>query len=196
MLGDHIDVLVAVVRRRDFVATIGAVTVGFFFAVVAFIREPGFLADSRQRRVAAHGRQPGEGLQMALADRRGVVAALGQQVDEGVGGQRQAAAVVAQPVQARVAPGQQRRAIGHAHRRGGVEPIKPGPLPRDGIDVGGLQDRMPSAAEPVGPLLIGDQVEKVGLLGHGGPRVASGRQAFMPNEKTAGQPIVAQADRA
>ena len=37
---------------------------------------------------------------------------------------------------------------------------------RDGVDIGGFDDRMARAAEPIGTLLIGDEEQEIGFLCH------------------------------
>ena len=66
-------------------------------------------AAPRRCRAADQRRAAGHVLQVRLADQRGAVAGLAQQVDEGHGFERQRNAVVAHAMQRRRPPGHQRR---------------------------------------------------------------------------------------
>ena len=105
-------------------------------------------------------------LQMALADRRRVVAGRRQDIDKCVGVLRKVAPVIAQPMQAWHAPGQQRGPVGHADRRGNMKVLKPCSLGRNGIHIRRLDDWMAIAAQPISPLLVGDEKQKIRTLAH------------------------------
>ena len=67
----------------------------------------------------------GEELQVALADRRRLVAIRREHIDEDVGRSRQDAAVIAETMHSRVAAGHEGGPVRHADGRCGVEILKP-----------------------------------------------------------------------
>ena len=75
-------------------------------------------------------------------------------------------AVAADVVAAGHTRGHQAGAVGHAHRAGDVKAIEADAGLGEGVDVGGLQPRMPVAAEEVGAVLVGDVEDEAGTLGH------------------------------
>jgi len=98
---------------------------------------------------------------MALADQRGVVAGVGQQIDKGHRVHRQRNAVAADIVDRGHPSGHQAGAVRLAHRARHMEAVERHSPSRDGIDVRGPQHRMAVAAQEVGAVLVGDEQQEI-----------------------------------
>jgi hypothetical protein len=115
------------------------------------------------RRRTFHDRRPvGEVLQVALANQRGAIAGVAQQIDEGHRVHRQRDAVASHAVDRGHASRHQAGAVRLAYRACDIEFIERRALGRDRIDVGRAQHRMAVAAEEIGAVLVGDEQEEVG----------------------------------
>ena len=172
--GYQFDVVEAV-EGRGYARLLARPEIGFFNFVIAAVelvalgfseRATGFVKAWARHCCLLDRRLAGEGLQVAFANERGAVTGGAQQFDEGYVALVERDAVAADVVAAGHARGHQAGAVGHAHRAGDVKAIEADAGLGEGVDVGGLQPRMPVAAEEVGAVLVGDVEDEVGTLGH------------------------------
>ena len=172
--GYQFDVVKAV-EGRGHARLLARPEIGLFNFVVAAMelmafgfgeRATGFVKAWAWFRGALDRRAAGEGLQVTFTNERGAVTGGAQQFDEGYVALVERNAVAADVVAAGHARGHQAGAVGHAHRAGDVKAIEADAGLGEGVDVGGLQQRMAVTAEEVGAVLVGDVEDKVGALGH------------------------------
>jgi len=115
VLGDHVDVLIAVVRHVKFVATVTCVAPRFFLRVVPSVRLPGIGNWAGFEGVGPFCGGVAKRLQVTLADCGGVITASCQYIDECVGRQRQRASVVSEAMHGWITPSHEAGPIGHAN---------------------------------------------------------------------------------
>ena len=108
----------------------------------------------------------GHWLQVTFPNRGCFVTGMAQNIDKGVRPHWQCATVVTESVNTRIAPGHEARAVGHADRRGHMKIVKQDAAFGERINIRRIDDRMPVAAKPVGPVLVSHDVEKIRMLLH------------------------------
>ena len=163
---DHVDVLEAVIRERNLKPSVGLVVHRLFLRIVRAVELPGVFNGTGFFDISPIRRVVGEGLQVALADRRRLIAVRRQHIDERVGRRRQDAAVIAETMHARVAAGHEGGPVRHADGRGGVEILEPHAIRRECVQMRRFHHRRPRATEPVGPVLIRHNKDEAGTFAH------------------------------
>ena len=168
VMRDHADVIEPVVWLWKFEHFPSFIVAGMFMRIVCpiglfrlgemFVRHPLF--------VCAHCRNMSKGLQMALADGGGAIPCVTQDIDKGICVSRKRQPIMPQTIHRRIAPGKDRPSVRHADRGGYVELGKPGSTLGELVDVWRLDHRVAGAPEPIGSVLVSDDVEDIWAVTH------------------------------